>query len=150
MVGAASGILIETTSERSVECSMKNESKQAAGVVLAAGLAVSSIPALATGYQGAVQECGAQLQHLADGPEGLHRAVGSQLIYNRLSHQSLFLGALTSDRMITHAYSEPGTYSVRVIATGLDAVTSEKQLTITVTGEVHTTFVPAEKQRLVN
>ena len=32
---------------------------------------------------------------------GMHRAVGSQLIYNRESHESLFLGALTSDRFLT-------------------------------------------------
>ena len=32
---------------------------------------------------------------------GMHRGVGSQLIYNRESKQSLFLGALTSDRFLT-------------------------------------------------
>ncbi len=32
---------------------------------------------------------------------GMHRGVGSQLIYNRESQQSLFLGALTSDRFLT-------------------------------------------------
>jgi len=31
----------------------------------------------------------------------MHRAVGSQLIYNRQSHESWFLGALTSDRFLT-------------------------------------------------
>src|SRR5580658_9138535 len=31
----------------------------------------------------------------------MHRAVGSQLIYNRRSHESLFMGALTSDRFLT-------------------------------------------------
>lgn len=34
-------------------------------------------------------------------PEGMHRAVGSQLIYNRQSGESLFLGALSSDRLLT-------------------------------------------------
>jgi alpha-galactosidase len=34
-------------------------------------------------------------------PDGLHRGVGSQLIYNRQSKQSLFIGALTSDRFLT-------------------------------------------------
>ena len=38
---------------------------------------------------------------LADAPKGMHRAVGSQLIYNRRSGESLFLGALTSDRLLT-------------------------------------------------
>jgi alpha-galactosidase len=36
-----------------------------------------------------------------DTPEGMHRGVGSQLIYNRKTKQSLFLGALTSDRFLT-------------------------------------------------
>jgi alpha-galactosidase len=34
-------------------------------------------------------------------PDGLHRGVGSQLIYNRQTKQSLFLGVLTSDRFLT-------------------------------------------------
>jgi alpha-galactosidase len=33
--------------------------------------------------------------------DGMHRGAGSQLIYNRESKQSLFLGALTSDRFVT-------------------------------------------------
>ncbi len=37
----------------------------------------------------------------ADAPDGMHRGVGSQLIYNRQTKQSLFLGALTSDRFLT-------------------------------------------------
>jgi alpha-galactosidase len=32
---------------------------------------------------------------------GMHRGAGSQLVYNRESKQSLFLGALTSDRFLT-------------------------------------------------
>src|SRR5271166_6281461 len=38
---------------------------------------------------------------LGGAPDGLHRGVGSQLIYNRQTKQSLFLGALTSDRFLT-------------------------------------------------
>ena len=38
---------------------------------------------------------------LADTRNGMHRAVGSQLIYNRASRESLFLGALSSDRFLT-------------------------------------------------
>ncbi len=41
------------------------------------------------------------IHDLADPREHLHRAVGSQLIYNRQSHESLFLGALTSNRFLT-------------------------------------------------
>jgi alpha-galactosidase len=41
------------------------------------------------------------IRDLGAAPEGVHRAVGSQLIYNRQSGESLFLGALTSDRLLT-------------------------------------------------
>jgi hypothetical protein len=41
------------------------------------------------------------IRDLGTAPGGMHRAVGSQLIYNRQSGESLFLGALTSDRLLT-------------------------------------------------
>jgi hypothetical protein len=41
------------------------------------------------------------IRDLGAGPKGLHRAVGSQLVYNRSSGASLFLGALTSERLLT-------------------------------------------------
>ena len=41
------------------------------------------------------------IYNLGDAPGGMHRGVGSQLIYNRQTKQSLFLGALTSDRFLT-------------------------------------------------
>ena len=44
---------------------------------------------------------GMKIHDLADAKDGMHRAVGSQLIYNRQSHQSIFLGALTSNRFLT-------------------------------------------------
>lgn len=42
-----------------------------------------------------------QIYDLGKAPRGLHRAVGSQLIYNRTSERSVFFGALTSDRLLT-------------------------------------------------
>jgi alpha-galactosidase len=42
-----------------------------------------------------------KIHDLADAKDGMHRAVGSQLIYNRQSHESIFLGALASDRFLT-------------------------------------------------
>ena len=42
-----------------------------------------------------------QLRDLANAEHQMHRAVGSQLIYNRESHASLFLGALSSKRFLT-------------------------------------------------
>lgn len=42
-----------------------------------------------------------KIHDLGDPTDGMHRGVGSQLIYNRESHESLFVGALTSDRFLT-------------------------------------------------
>jgi alpha-galactosidase len=42
-----------------------------------------------------------EIHDLAQPTDGMHRAVASQLIYNRQSRQSLFLGALTSERWLT-------------------------------------------------
>jgi alpha-galactosidase len=42
-----------------------------------------------------------RLYDLGKTPDGMHRGAGSQLIYNRESKQSLFLGALTSERFLT-------------------------------------------------
>src|SRR5258708_31495212 len=41
------------------------------------------------------------IRDLADGQGELHRGVGSQLVYNRQTKQSLFLAALTQDRFLT-------------------------------------------------
>jgi len=41
------------------------------------------------------------IHDLSDASTGVHKGVASQLIYNRQSGQSLFLGALTSDRWLT-------------------------------------------------
>ena len=42
-----------------------------------------------------------KIHDLTQPTAGMHRAVGSQLIYNRQSRQSLFLGALTSEKWLT-------------------------------------------------
>jgi alpha-galactosidase len=42
-----------------------------------------------------------RIHDLGDDRDQMHRAVGSQLIYNLQSHRSIFLGALTSDRFVT-------------------------------------------------
>ena len=41
------------------------------------------------------------IHDLGGATNGMHRAVGSQLIYNRQSRESLFFGALTSERWLT-------------------------------------------------
>jgi alpha-galactosidase len=45
-----------------------------------------------------------RLYGLGKAPGGMHRGVGSQLIYNRESKQSLFIGALTADRLLTYLH----------------------------------------------
>jgi alpha-galactosidase len=45
-----------------------------------------------------------QLYDLGKTPGGMHRGVGSQLIYNRESKQSLFIGALTADHLLTYLH----------------------------------------------
>lgn len=42
-----------------------------------------------------------QIYDLGKAPHGLHLAVGSQVIYNRDSKQSVFFGALSADRLLT-------------------------------------------------
>jgi alpha-galactosidase len=42
-----------------------------------------------------------KLMDLAEPSDGMHRAFGSQLIYNRQSGLSLFLGALSADKLLT-------------------------------------------------
>lgn len=67
-----------------------------------------------------------QIYDLGKAPNGMHRAVGSQLIYNRESKQSLFFGALSSDHLLTiiHLQSQssssdgPGIASYTVDSTG--------------------------------
>ena len=57
------------------------------------------------------------IRDLGIGPKGLHRAVGSQLIYNRRSGQSLFFGVLTSERWLTIFHlKETGTGAAASIA----------------------------------
>jgi len=45
-----------------------------------------------------------RLYDLGKAPGGMHRGIGSQLIYNRESKQSLFIGALTADRLLTYLH----------------------------------------------
>jgi hypothetical protein len=67
---------------------------------------------------------------LGKAPGGTHRGVGSQLIYNRESHQSFFVGALTSERFLTviHLQADTNGSSVRIAALSADSTgTTEVQ-----------------------
>ena len=77
-----------------------------------------------------------QIHDLVNAEHGMHRAVGSQLIYNRASHESLFVGALTSDRFLTilrlHlgplAAGNPKIASYEVDSTGTTEMEKENSL----------------------
>jgi hypothetical protein len=65
------------------------------------------------------------IHDLGAAPGGVHRGVGSQLIYNKESGESLFFGALTSDKLLTifhlHEAQEKGHAAIAsydVAATG--------------------------------
>lgn len=75
------------------------------------------------------------IRELGDAPEGMHRAVGSQLIYNRQSGESIFLGALTSDKLLTifhlkeHAEGANATIlSYEAVATGTTEILNGESL----------------------
>jgi alpha-galactosidase len=55
-------------------------------------------------------------------PNGVHRAVGSQLIYNQQSKESVFFGALTADRFLTilHLKTQPGAAGPSIVSFTVD------------------------------
>lgn len=65
-----------------------------------------------------------KIYDLGKAPSGIHRGVGSQLFYNRETRQSLFFGALTSERFLTilrlksEATPDPKIVSYTVDSTG--------------------------------
>jgi alpha-galactosidase len=63
-----------------------------------------------------------KIYDLGAAPGGMHRAVGSQLIYNRESGQSFFIGALTSERFLTviHLQTQAGG-PARIVAFSVDS-----------------------------
>jgi hypothetical protein len=75
-----------------------------------------------------------RIYDLGRAPKGMHRGVGSQLIYNQESRQSLFLGALTSQRFLTilrlsaeaPASGEPKITSYTVDSTGTTEIQREE------------------------
>src|SRR6266699_1659976 len=75
-----------------------------------------------------------KIQDLAD-TEGMHRGVGSQLLYNRQSHVSFFVGALTSNRFLTvsrlhvgGSLNAPQIEAFEVDSTGTTELTKENSL----------------------
>jgi alpha-galactosidase len=74
-----------------------------------------------------------RIYDLGEAPQGMHRAVGSQLVYNRESKESLFLGALTSLRFLTimHLQVRAGAPEPRVVSYTVDSTgTTEVQASV--------------------
>ena len=77
---------------------------------------------------------GMQLHDLSDSEKQMHRAVGAQLIYNQQTHQSWFIGALTSDKFLSvlrlHMASDHSTVtkSYEVESTGTTELLEENSL----------------------
>jgi alpha-galactosidase len=74
-----------------------------------------------------------KIYDLAQATDGMHRAVGSQLIYNRQSRQSLFIAALTSEKWLTvlrlHVNEKPASItSYEVDSTGTTELAKENSL----------------------
>jgi hypothetical protein len=84
-----------------------------------------------------------QIYDLGKAPGGMHRGVGSQLIYNRESKQSLFLGALTAERFLTVMH-------LQAVGSGAEAKIASYSVESTGTTEVQKDFdlknVAAENQ----
>lgn len=73
-----------------------------------------------------------RIYDLGQPPNGMHRAVGSQLVYNRQSGASVFFGALSSDRFLTimHLQTRPGSDGPSIAAFTIDSTgTTEIQAT---------------------
>ncbi len=66
-------------------------------------------------------------------PSGMHRAVGSQLIYNRESKQALFFGVLTSDRFLT-------IFRLKTRGSGADAAIASYTVESTGTTEIQNDY----------
>lgn len=71
-----------------------------------------------------------QIYDLGKAPGGIHRGAGSQLIYNRETKQSLFVGTLTSDRFLTllHLQSSASGDDTKIASFSVDSTgTTEVQ-----------------------
>ena len=64
-----------------------------------------------------------QLRDLTNAENQVHRGVGSQLVYNRQSRQSWFIGALTSDKFLTvlRLHMAPGANSTHITSYEIDS-----------------------------
>lgn len=123
-------VSISNTTGASIELHAIHVLKSDAGAVLHLNGPASADRILSDNYT----ENPVQLMDLGEPQNGIHLGFGSQLIYNQKSGQSLFLGALSADKLLTgfHLLSKPGTdarvlsYDVADAGTG-DAIGDESE-----------------------
>jgi alpha-galactosidase len=73
-----------------------------------------------------------RIYDLGKAPNGVHRAVGSQLIFNQQSKESVFFGALTADRLLTilHLKTQAGAAGPTIVSFAVESTgTTEIQTT---------------------
>ena len=57
-------------------------------------------------------------------------------------------GVTLEGASVTHAYTDAGDYTVKIVAQGIDGLSSSKTVHLAVTGSVDTRFFPDRKVRL--
>jgi alpha-galactosidase len=124
---------VRNTSSRPVEVTAIRLVDAAGGDIAALGGPAASERVLSDSFS--EDRPAMSLHDLADTRHGMHRAVGSQLIYNRTSGESLFLGTLTSDRFLTilrlrvaSNAGDPRITSYQVDSTGTTEMEEENSL----------------------
>ena len=71
-----------------------------------------------------------RIYDLGRAPNGVHRAVGSQMVYNQQSKESMFFGALTADRFLTILNLKTEAASPSIVSFTVDSTgTTEIQAT---------------------
>jgi alpha-galactosidase len=106
--------LYDQTSYATLQVTVQNTTKKMLTLQAFRGLELLGNPVLNLGGQSSADRIlsdsysedrpALQLHDLGKAPSGMHRGVGSQLVYNRESKQSLFIGALTADRLLTYLH----------------------------------------------
>jgi hypothetical protein len=121
-------VKVDNSTKSSIEIHAIRVLKTNAGAVVNLGGPSSADRVLSDNYT----ENPVQLMDLGEPENGVHLGVGSQLIYNRKSGQSLFWGALSADKLLTvfHLLSTTGPdshlVSYDVADTGTNEFTSDQ------------------------
>jgi alpha-galactosidase len=92
-------VTVRNTTEKAIQVEGIRSLETTAGAIIDLGGSVLDNRVLSDSFS--EDRRGITIRDFRDAEQQVHRAVGSQLIYNRRSHESLFLGALTCERFLT-------------------------------------------------